>query len=129
GIYDCDSFAHYPLERYRFIAWLAWLDDAKGITFWSIIHLTLRPDPSKRPNNVGMTYVINGRRIPSRRWRIFAAGLEDYLLLLHASKLAPEKTRKLAERVHAAFQKPEFPIVIEEARTTLLEIIETTPSK
>ena len=129
GIYECDSFAHWPLEHYRFIAWLAWLDDAKGITFWSIINLTLRPEPAKRNNNVGMTYVINGRRIPSRRWRIFAAGLEDYLLLLRASELAPEKTRKLAEQVQAAFQKTEFPTVIEETRAALLEIIESTSAK
>jgi hypothetical protein len=121
-VYDCDSTATYPVERYRFMPWLSWLDGDHGLGFWCLGSMTLRPAPGKA--NWGSTYTFNGKLVPSRRLWMFAAGLEDYLLLAKAAEIAPEETRTLAERVLAAFGKPEFAHVVEEARAALLSRIE-----
>ncbi len=120
-VYDCDSTATYPLDRYRVMPYLAWLDGDQGAVFWSTISGKLRNPQGQ--DNWGMSYKVNGQIIPSRRWRMWAAGLEDYLLLVRAAELKPAETRKLAEAVFAAFGKPEFAAVTERTRLGLLEII------
>ncbi len=121
-VYDCDSTATYPLERYRVMPYISWLDGDQGISFWSSLEMKFRPKPGE--NNWGMCYFANGRHTPSRRLRMFAAGLEDYLLLAKAAEIAPDETRALAERVFAAFNRPELPEVIEAVRAALLSRIE-----
>ncbi|MBO4620381.1 MAG: hypothetical protein J5654_09770 [Victivallales bacterium] len=101
-LYDCDSCAVHPLDLARAISWCAWLDGAKGITYWALIASRLRA-PEAGVENWGMTYPLGEKWIPSRRLLMYFAGLEDYLLLERAAELQPERTRAIAQMVLNAF--------------------------
>ncbi|MBP5300613.1 MAG: hypothetical protein J6Y80_04330, partial [Victivallales bacterium] len=85
-LYDCDSCAMHPLDISRAISWVAWLDGAKGITYWALIASRLRA-PEAGVENWGMTYSLAEKWTPSRRLLMFFAGLEDYLILQKAAEI------------------------------------------
>ncbi|MBR6471878.1 MAG: hypothetical protein IKS83_08785 [Victivallales bacterium] len=124
-LYDCDSCAVHPLDIARAISWRAWLDGAKGITYWALIASRLRA-PEAGVENWGMTYPLGGKWVPSRRLLMYFAGLEDYLLLERAAELQPERTREIAQRVVDAFSYGQNTMCQAHyaARQELLDIIE-----
>lgn len=120
-LYNCDSNPTFPLKTYRLMPWIAWLDGCSGISFWTANPCEFRQTPGTQ--NFGMRYTVNGKPITSRRWDMWAAGFEDYLMLCEAAKKDPQATRKIAENVLAHYNSDDLPISICSGREELLKII------
>lgn len=100
-----------PLGFYRRMAWTAWHHELDGVGYWTALGLEGYPTTGDwggtpwddfRARTANPTSVYPGRDnaiIPSRRWRAFRVGLEDYLLLNlleeHAHKADPQSAQIL----------------------------------
>lgn len=121
-VYNCDSSPTFPLKTYRIEPWMVWLDGDQGIMFWTANACQVRP-PLGQPN-YGMSYRLNGQLLSSRRWDMWAAGFEDYLLLCQANTIDAAQTRHLAEKVFASVNEPDFPQIVADVRRALYAIID-----
>ncbi|MDQ8194806.1 hypothetical protein QEH59_10240 [Coraliomargarita sp. SDUM461004] len=82
-----------PVGFYRRMAWVAWNHGLSGTGYWTVYGLGGHQNQGDwggtawddfRSRTANPTTLYNGRNdilIPSRRWRGFRAGLEDYLYL------------------------------------------------
>jgi hypothetical protein len=97
-----------PYSYYRLMSWDAFLNDFKGIGFWSYAderngnNLNLISD--KFLNTAGSYSVIyndaGGNIISSRRWEAFHLGIEDYSILQsYAHKYGRKSAKELARQV------------------------------
>ena len=120
-IYNCGSMPTHPLTLYRIEPWMSWLNGDDGIMFWTVNACQVRP--SLTNPNYGMSYRLNGELLSSRRWDMWAAGFEDYLLLCQANTIDAAQTRRLAEEVVNSVNKPDFPQILFNARRALCEMI------
>jgi hypothetical protein len=113
----------HPLTLYRIEPWMSWLNGDDGIMFWTANACQVRP--SLTEPNYGMSYRLNGELLSSRRWDMWAAGFEDYLLLCQANTIDAAQTRRLAEKVFASVNTPDFPQIVSDARRALYNIVAT----
>ncbi len=92
-----------PVGFYRSMAWRAWRHDLQGVGYWTALGLggyktsgdwggTPWDDFEARTANPTSVYPgQNNAIIPSRRWRAFRAGLEDYLYLTLLEQAVEER--------------------------------------
>jgi len=62
--------------------------------------------------------------LSSRRWDMWAAGFEDYLLLCQVNTIDAAQTRRLAEKVFNSVNEPDFPQIVADVRRALYAIID-----
>ncbi len=122
-IYNCGSMPTHPLTLYRIEPWMSWLNGDDGIMFWTANSCQVRP--SLTNPNYGMSYRLNGELLSSRRWDMWTAGFEDYLLLFQANTIDAAQTRRLAEEVVNSVNASDFPQIVSEARRALYNIVAT----
>ncbi|NLG15513.1 MAG: hypothetical protein GX561_15085 [Lentisphaerae bacterium] len=119
-LYNCDSMPRAALKPARMISWYAFSEKLDGICYWSLIVSRFRFEGRM---NYGLSYMIDGTMFPSRRWYQWCSGLEDYLILLQASKVNEKKARALASEVLSKYDKSDLPQVHERVRRELLDML------
>ncbi len=126
--YYCDATPQDFISKYQIHGWINWRINAVGMAYYSCKPCRIRPEKGRY--NFGMCYEIApGEYIPSRRWMVWRQSIEDFRLLRVASRIDPERTRRLADDVVEAYSMQNtyrLSEAVEESRAKLLEIIEQT---
>ncbi len=89
-VYQCDAMPKQAPSTYRLLPWQAWRWGVDGCSFWTARTVEFRTETGKP--NFGINYLdTEDRVVAGRRWKMWRAGLEDYLLLEMAAELAERK--------------------------------------
>ncbi len=109
----------------RSLPWFAWKYRLNGVYMWAALTSSLRSRPNSQ--NYGLFYADHvGNWIPSRRWRQWRAGLEDYLLLEAVAaqgETGYQLARTAADEVTGSSNSQEREVIIAKWRSKLIEVL------
>jgi hypothetical protein len=131
----------FPLLNYRVASWMSWVEQMKGLLYWSMFYVTLIDDPWTEPETYGVdTCVYNGEGlllypardvgydgyVPSLRLKALRDSIEDYeyMAILERGGFRQEAATIVTALASSWTDWNNDPTAYETARIELAKLIE-----